>query len=270
MDATAATARCGKVPPVLRQRILSALVLGPIALAAACFGGWAFVALIILGGVLLGWEWSRLCHGRYGLGGILLSGLAAAAAVAGKLAPAEGLFLIPTAMVLAPLLQRQRDRSPLWLAFGGVYILLPVLSLVWLRERSGDLLLWLLLVVWATDIGAYAVGKAVGGPKLAARISPNKTWAGLIGGVAASAVVGTLMAPICGTPAVVLAALSAVMAVVAQAGDLGESWVKRRFGVKDSSAIIPGHGGVLDRVDGLLAAAPVVAAGLSILAAVPP
>lgn len=249
---------------MLKQRILSALVLGPVALAAAWFGGWAFVALIAVGGVLLGWEWSRLCHGgNFGKGGILLSVLAAAAAVAGKLAPAYGLLLIPVAMLLAPALQRRDDRSPLWLAFGGVYILLPVLSLVWLREQGRPLLFWVLLLVWATDIGAYAAGRTIGGPKLAPKISPNKTWAGLIGGMIAAAVVGSLMAPYFSGEWPVVALYSGVLAVIAQVGDFGESWVKRRFGVKDSSNIIPGHGGVLDRVDGLLAVAPLVAGWVS-------
>jgi len=253
---------------MLRQRILSALVLGPVALAAAWFGGWAFVALIAVGGVLLGWEWSRLCHGgEYGKGGILLSVLAAAAAVAGKLAPAYGLLLIPVAIFLAPLLQRKEGRSPLWLAFGGVYILLPVLSLVWLREQGRPVLFWVFLMVWATDIGAYAAGRTIGGPKIAPKISPNKTWAGLIGGMVSSALIGALMAPYISNDRIFLTLFSGILAVLAQVGDFGESWVKRRFGVKDSSNLIPGHGGVLDRVDGLLAVAPLVAgwaSGLSL------
>jgi len=246
---------------MLRQRILSALILGPAALAAAWAGSWAFVALVLLGGVLLGWEWVRMCLGRWGLGGWVLSLAAAAAAIAAKIAPLEGLWLIPVAAILAPLLQRQLGRSPLWLAGGSFYILLPVMSLVWLREQGGETLFWLLLLVWATDIGAYAAGRTIGGPKLMPKVSPNKTWAGLIGGMVSAALVGLGMALWLpnGPGPIVLSGLSAALAVVAQAGDLAESSIKRRFGVKDSSNIIPGHGGVFDRVDGLLTVAPLVA-----------
>jgi len=137
---------------------------------------------------------------------------------------------------------------------------LPVLSLVWIRALGWQTLLWTLGIVWATDIGAYAAGRAIGGPKLLPRVSPKKTWAGLAGGVLSAALVGAYAARWSGMGIAGLSLLSAGLAVVAQAGDLAESWVKRYFGVKDSSGIIPGHGGVLDRVDGLLAVAPVVAA----------
>ncbi|MBF0372671.1 MAG: phosphatidate cytidylyltransferase, partial [Alphaproteobacteria bacterium] len=150
-----------------------------------------------------------------------------------------------------------------WLAWGVLYIGIPVTSLVWLRglpEGGRAALIWLFLVIWATDIGAYAAGRSIGGPLLAPRVSPKKTWAGLIGGMISAAVVGAVAARLLGHPSMLsLAAFSGMMAVVAQIGDLGESWVKRRFGVKDSSNVIPGHGGVFDRVDGLIAAAPVVA-----------
>jgi phosphatidate cytidylyltransferase len=121
-------------------------------------------------------------------------------------------------------------------------------------------LLWIIGIVWATDTAAYFAGRPIGGPKLAPRISPNKTWAGLAGGVLASAAIGVVFALSTSilTPWLVVF-ISAGMAVVEQAGDLFESWVKRRFGVKDSGTLIPGHGGVLDRVDGLLAVATSVA-----------
>ena len=117
----------------------------------------------------------------------------------------------------------------------------------------------LLCVVWATDIGAYAFGRLIGGPKLAPRFSPKKTWAGLIGGMLSAAGVGAGIAAWAGLAVVGFGLLSAGLAVMSQAGDLFESWVKRRFNVKDSSNIIPGHGGVLDRVDGVLPVAVVVA-----------
>jgi phosphatidate cytidylyltransferase len=114
--------------------------------------------------------------------------------------------------------------------------------------------------VWATDIGAYAAGRSLGGPRLAPRWSPRKTWAGLAGGVLGAALVGWATAAWLGVPAALpLVLLSAALAIVEQLGDLAESLAKRRFGVKDTSGLIPGHGGLLDRLDGLLAVAPAVA-----------
>jgi phosphatidate cytidylyltransferase len=133
------------------------------------------------------------------------------------------------------------------------------LALITIREQGRGPLLWVLFLVWATDSGAYFAGRAIGGPKLAPRISPKKTWAGLAGGMLAAALVGWAMQNGVMPGAWRLAAASAALAVVAQAGDLAESGLKRYFGVKDSSQLIPGHGGVLDRLDGLLAVAPAVA-----------
>jgi len=119
---------------------------------------------------------------------------------------------------------------------------------------------WLFCVVWATDTGAYFAGRSIGGPKLIPSISPNKTWAGLLGGMVAAAIAGGLVGAINPVlPALALAGLAGIVAVVSQAGDFTESALKRAFGVKDASQIIPGHGGVLDRLDGLLFAAPFVA-----------
>jgi phosphatidate cytidylyltransferase len=149
-----------------------------------------------------------------------------------------------------------------WMIAGVIYIGLPVAAILWLRAQDRETALWLLLVVWAVDIGAFAVGSAIRGPRLAPRISPNKTWSGLVGGIVAAAAVGWGLAlgfvlPV--NPAV-LAGLSALLALVAQAGDLLESGIKRHFSVKDTSALIPGHGGLLDRIDGVMTAAPAAAA----------
>jgi phosphatidate cytidylyltransferase len=247
---------------MLRQRILSALVLGPVALAAAWFGGWAFVALVAVATALMGWEWSRMCHGRFGPGGMVLSGGCTLAVLLALWVPALSIVLIIVAAIAAPVVERRPDRSPLWLAFGAFYTGLPALSLIFVREHEPIMLFWLFLLVWATDIGAYAAGRSIGGPKLMPKVSPKKTWAGLIGGIVSAAVVGAGVAYWDhgeNSYILFLTLYSAFLALVAQAGDLGESWVKRRFGVKDSSNIIPGHGGVLDRVDGFLTTAPVVA-----------
>lgn len=141
------------------------------------------------------------------------------------------------------------------------YVGLPLVALLVLRDRADGFLLtlWTFIAVWATDIGAYFAGRAIGGPKLAPRISPSKTWAGLGGGVAAAWGAGALVASQGQLPAALLY-LGAPMAVLAQAGDLFESWLKRRAGVKDSGTLLPGHGGVLDRLDGLVPVAIVMGA----------
>jgi phosphatidate cytidylyltransferase len=153
-----------------------------------------------------------------------------------------------------------------WKLFGFVYCLLPAISLLWIRERaefqgigSGfDLLIWVFLVVWSTDIGAYFAGRAIGGPKLAPSISPNKTIAGLVGGVLAATILAGLWVYAVGLPAALLS-LAAPLAVSAQFGDLFESGLKRRAGVKDSGTWLPGHGGLLDRLDGLVPVAVLTA-----------
>lgn len=243
---------------MLVTRILSTLVLAPVALGAAWLGGWAFVALAALAAALLAWEWSRLALGGFGVRGLGLAAVGVSGAALGRVEPAAGLALVIAAALLARFLPAA-GRNPWWLAGGVLYIALPALCLVWLREQGLETLLWLLFLVWATDIGAYAAGRTIGGPKLLPRVSPKKTWAGLAGGMVSAALVGAGMAWHLGQGVLGLALASAVLAVVAQAGDLAESWMKRYFGVKDSSNIIPGHGGVMDRLDGLLAAAPVVA-----------
>lgn len=150
-------------------------------------------------------------------------------------------------------------RDPIWLAAGLVYIALPCGALLWLRGDgfTGMItILWLFLVVWSADIGAYLSGRAIGGPKLAPRISPKKTWAGFIGGILAASVVAGAFVFFWedGSP-IVLALWGAAVGVASQAGDLLESAAKRYFGVKDSSNLIPGHGGILDRVDALVTGA---------------
>ena len=136
------------------------------------------------------------------------------------------------------------------------------MALAWLRadEMVGRaIVLWLLAVVWAGDVGAYAFGRWIGGLRLVPAISPHKTWAGLLGGIACAGAVGAVAALLSQQPIAPMVVGSAVVGLVAQLGDLVESWVKRRFKVKDSSNLIPGHGGLLDRVDGLLVAATTVA-----------
>ncbi len=159
---------------------------------------------------------------------------------------------------------RMVNMKPLWLVAGVIYIAVPCIAVIWLRadpETGLATILWLLAVIWGTDTGAYFAGRGIGGPKLAPRISPKKTWAGLGGGMIAAGAVGGATAAILGlsNPSALIA-FSMVLAVIAQGGDLLESAIKRHFKVKDSGNIIPGHGGLLDRLDGLMTAAPAVAA----------
>lgn len=155
------------------------------------------------------------------------------------------------------------DMKPGWTALGALWVALPCIALLWLaRQETGGraTLFWLLAVVWATDIGAYAVGRSLGGPRLAPRWSPRKTWTGFVGGTICGALAGGATAlTLRVSSAAPLVLVSAGLAIIVQFGDLAESLAKRRFGVKDSSSLIPGHGGLLDRLDGLLAAIPAVA-----------
>ena len=149
-----------------------------------------------------------------------------------------------------------------WAIAGFIYALLPALALLWIRDRAIDglaVILWVFLVTWATDIGGYLVGSAIGGKKLAPSISPGKTWAGLFGGIAAAALIAGGWVLGVGL-AKVLLVLAPLFALAAQAGDLFESWMKRRAGLKDSGTWLPGHGGVLDRLDGLVPVAILTAA----------
>lgn len=259
-DAPSPAKASGVKSAELRTRIISALVLAPIALGLTWFGGWPFAALLGVAAVLMAWELSTLLPGISMTMRIMLAGFALIAigltAIGGPfvalLVSLAGLTFAITISILtsAPV------SSP---AIAFPYLILPLVSLLWLRE--GDdygriALFWLLFTVWATDTFAYFAGRSIGGPKLAPRLSPNKTWAGLIGGMVGAALVGTITAIWFSLgSAFGLAIVSALIAVIAQAGDIFESALKRRAGVKDSGKVIPGHGGILDRVDGLVTAA---------------
>ena len=264
-------------PGQLRLRVLSALALAPLPIAAIWFDGPWLALLTTLAAAVMAWEWGRLCHrGQAGppasnwvadamLVRIVLVAVVVAAVVSAALG-GDG-FAVAAALGGAGLVfwvaRRRAGARPGWAALGALWVGLPCVALLWLaRQHSGGrvTLLWLLAVVWATDIGAYAIGRSLGGPRLAPRWSPRKTWSGFVGGVVCAALAGgatALALRIASTAPLML--VSAGLAIVAQFGDLAESLAKRRFGVKDSSGLIPGHGGLLDRLDGLLAAIPAVA-----------
>lgn len=251
----------GVAPSPLLQRVWSGLVLGPLVLIAVWIGTPAFQLLVMAALAILAWEWSRLFDKAppHPAGVLLIAGVVAAAALDAVYGAAAGIG----ALIVAAALVGGIARRP-WLALGSLYLGVPGLLLIGLRADAecGRLtLVWLLAIVWASDIGAYFVGRALGGPKLAPLISPNKTWAGFAGGLAGAMLTGTAVASFAasGLSAARLALLGAAVGLATQAGDLAESWMKRRLGVKDTGGLIPGHGGLLDRVDGLLAATPVTA-----------
>lgn len=256
---------------MLKARILSALLMAPPALLAVYFGSPWFELMVAAAAGIMAWEWDRLCGGRFALSGMVLAAGAIAAALLGGGHPLLGLgAVLASASVLALLGVLGRLSHAAWQVAGAPYLGLPVLALTWLRAEVGyEATFWLLFVVWATDIGAYAAGRSFGGPLLAPRISPKKTWSGLAGGVLSAAVVGAVVGLMLSGAWASLAAVSGGLAVVAQGGDLVESYAKRHFGVKDASALIPGHGGLLDRVDGILTVAPTVALLLLIMGGIP-
>jgi phosphatidate cytidylyltransferase len=250
----------------LELRILSALAMIPPALGAVWFG-WPWLPLLVaVGGAVTAWEWGRLAgDGRPRARATIMVG-AALAAIA---AAAVGAFVeacgLATLGAIAAALAASRER--IWAGVGASWIIAGAIAFLWLATPRGGgraMLLWLLAVVWATDILAYAAGKWIGGWKLAPRLSPNKTWAGFAGGLVGAAGVGAATAAIVGARAAALVALSVAIGLAAHGGDLAESLAKRHFGVKDASGLIPGHGGLLDRLDGLIAAA--IAAALFALA----
>jgi phosphatidate cytidylyltransferase len=251
--------------------VVSALSLAPPVLAAVWFGSPWLPALVVLAVAGMGWEWARLCgRGTFALAPmgalVLLTGVISVLTLAFGVDTLAIVIAVLGALTVLAVAALTRAAEPLWAGVGTLWLTLGALAFLFLAQQplGRNTAFWLLAVVWATDIGAYAAGRTLGGPRLAPRISPQKTWAGLIGGAGSAAAVSLASAPLTHAPSVLLAAVSIALAVVAQLGDLAESLAKRHFGVKDSSGLIPGHGGLLDRLDGLLAAA--MAAALLALA----
>jgi phosphatidate cytidylyltransferase len=242
----------------LTLRSLVGAVLVSIAAVALLLGGFVFWVLCVVGALLMMSEWSDLRGVTMRTKRLAQFSLSVPLAIMCPLAAGPGFFalglLIGAAFFVVIVTQRPR------LAIGVIYCGLPVLALLLIRrqEEGAVYTLWALAVVWMTDIGAYFVGRAIGGPKLAPAISPNKTWAGLAGGVVLAGLFGVFMHFYAGL-AMRLTLASPLLAIAAQAGDLYESHLKREVGVKDSGTILPGHGGVLDRVDGLVPVAPIAA-----------
>lgn len=248
----------------LGVRALSAVILIPAVLADVWAGGIWFHLFVALMGILMAQEWVTIVH----RGNPIQFALHAAGAMCGALLPLDvglggGLAAIAVLAVVSIALAVAEEQGPIWRYLGVVYVSVPPIALVLLREDPNygiAAIVWVMVTVWAADTLAYFAGRIIGGPKLAPRLSPKKTWAGLGGAMAGSAIAAALVAMWLAMPHMaVLALLAASLAVVEQAGDLFKSAMKRHYGVKDSGRLIPGHGGVIDRVDGLVAVASAAA-----------
>lgn len=248
----------------LALRVTSAAILGSIAIGITYAGVGPFTFFIVLVSAVVCWEWGRLVRGAQFDGWLVLhifSIISAASAM--LLDQAMIAWLCLGAVGLVTIVGRGSCGDCLS-ALGVFYVGVPMLSLIWLRsdEVVGFLaVLFVFFTVWTSDSAAFVFGRAIGGPRLYPRVSPNKTWAGFLGGTLASLIVGVAFGLfIEGTSALCLGVIAVVLSLAGQLGDLTESALKRSFGFKDSSGLIPGHGGLLDRVDGLVLAATVAAA----------
>jgi phosphatidate cytidylyltransferase len=243
-------------------RLVSAAALAIIAFAAAWGGVLPFAGVVLAVALLMSWEWSSVVRGEGLDVTLVVHGLSVAAAVAlaafGMAALGVAALVIGTIIVAA----LEFGARPILSAAGVLYAGLAAVALIWLRgsEPMGfEAVLFIVLVVAATDTMAFAAGRLIGGPRLAPAVSPNKTWSGLVGGVSGAGIAAGVFAYAIGAPVVALVLTGLVMGVVAQLGDLAESAMKRAFNVKDASQLLPGHGGFMDRMDGLVPVAVVLA-----------
>ena len=251
----------------LAKRVVSAVVLGIVVLGAIWLGGWQFAAVVTIAAGLTAYEWCKVT-GSPAESAVVLGAACGLAVLCtylfGFVPGVSGLCLLA---VLALIISGDPPRG--WPAGGMLYAGVPALCLLWLRgEGDGGLttVIWVMMVVWAADIGGYFVGRQIGGALLAPSISPKKTWSGAIGGLTLAFVTGSFLAMYIEHDSVlILGFASIILAVVSIIGDLYESRIKRLFGVKDSSNLIPGHGGIMDRVDGLLPAVVVLTAAQLLL-----
>lgn len=251
----------------LLLRVISALVLLPVVLLPVWYGGLPFLFLLVVAGAMMYREWLLLTGVRAALvmpatlvtTAILIAG---AVLITSQPLAARAVYSVALASLSLGIVSRLFGwREPFWIAAGWLYVLLPLGAFLYLglATEGPFWIYWVLVVVWATDIGAFFAGRIIGGPKLSKRYSPKKTWAGLAGGIAAAIFLSWLGTDLAGeywkvelktlAPPLYFAGF---LALLSQAGDLFESALKRHFGVKDSSGLIPGHGGLLDRVDGLV------------------
>ena len=245
----------------LATRIIAAAVLIPLAIVIAYAGGWLWITLVTLAAIGLYVEWLMVVNAAAEKR-VVATGVAALVVAGFSLAVEriDAAFVALAVGLVAIALMMPERRN--WAAAGFLYAGVAEIASVLLRHDTAKgfvALIFVLLIVWVTDSGGYFAGRGIGGPKLWPRVSPKKTWAGAIGGLIASLAVACVFATLDLGKAGPLLMIGGVLSVVSQLGDLFESAVKRRFGVKDSSQIIPGHGGLLDRLDGFVAAVAIAA-----------
>lgn len=243
----------------LLKRTVTSLILAPTVIWCL-FAGYPYIQILaLLAGALLSWEWAQMVPSvRGAFFAILYLFTVTIAIVMGPGCPYFAVLI--AALALAWFKAKGEARRNL-LVLGVAYISIGIGSIMWLYELVGfGITFWFMLVVWSVDVGGLVVGCSLKGPKLAPKISPNKTWSGLFGGMLFSVIFGNLFCYYAGAGAHLqyYGALAAVLAVVAQMGDLVESQIKRSLNLKDSSNLIPGHGGIFDRIDGMIFAAPLV------------
>lgn len=257
-----------KLSPELAKRIISAIILICAALFVAWEGGQLFGAFWALAAIAICWEWLRIAD--VDTFAPRFCAVVVAAVALGLLSAMPHMSTAWAFLALIPVFafssaatflgRTQRDRY--WIASGICYAAVIAFFPPYIREfpeTGWSNILWVFAVVWGTDIAAYFVGRSLGGPKLWPRVSPNKTWSGFCGGLAAGTIAGMAVVLFLDNGAGIMSwrqigIFSAIASVLSQGGDLAESALKRHFGVKDSSFLIPGHGGVMDRLDGFWAA----------------
>ena len=245
---------------MLKQRIISACLLLPLPVLALYFGSPWFELLCAVILTVMGWEWEKLILKRFSVLGMLIAVTGICSVFILDLDPVVA-WILPAVMtvVLYVAAKKQQLEHKTLFAFGMIYSVYPMVALAFMLQNFGFVsTIWLIGTVWAMDTGAYLFGKTIGGPKMCPKISPKKTWAGLIGGMLTSAAWGAACAKFGGAAYEPVMIVSAILGTVSQGGDLFESWIKRYLNVKDSSDLIPGHGGIFDRMDALLAVAPIM------------
>lgn len=244
-------------------RLITTLLLLPLVLVVTYEGGLWFISFVSLTIGIAIFEWSRLCGEKSLIINICYSLIGPIISVIYFYWGFEiALVSIIIFALICGFTNSRLFYSRLWLSFGICYLCLPMICIIKLRMNNFfglEYVLFLFIMVWMTDIGAYFVGSLFGGPKLVPSISPQKTWSGAFGGLLFSLVSAIILYNILeNKTSQTLLFLAVILSIVAQIGDLFESWVKRRFNKKDSGSIIPGHGGILDRIDGLLTSAPIM------------